>query len=293
MAKRSATKLWDRDIDILTALDRCPLTSAQLLLLSETFCRSFTDEHVLRRRLRQLAAAGLIQRWSYSSTSWGRSPSYSKLTRDGYRTLYGIDCPLPKRRYFEAISPAHHHHTQSLADFIVHTVRLAHRHGWSIANFARENSVRIDVHGMTLYPDACFQIVTPGRAVNFAVELDNGTERVRSQQDVESIERKIRGYDLHTSQFAANDPALYFVLFVTTRSRVRVEHVVQLAMDTMRNPDRSLIYATDLPTYLASSNLLNERVFLDNQGRRRSLIRNVSSGSKAPSTLVTSHALLC
>ena len=39
-----------------------------------------------------------------------------------------------------------------------------------------------------------------GRTFSFVVEFDNGTERVRSKQDVESIERKMRGYDAHISR---------------------------------------------------------------------------------------------
>lgn len=284
-------KLWERDVEILTALDRCPLTVTQMLLLSETFCRPYCDEHDLRRRLRQLRAGGLLRSWSYSSTNWGRSPSYYKLTCEGYRMLYGIDAPLPKRRYFEAIADAHHHHTQSLADFIVHTIRLADQHGWSVQQFARENSVRIAAHGVTLYPDACFQIVTPNRAVNFVVELDNGTERIRSEKDVESIQRKVRGYDLDSSQYQTQ--LRYFVLFVTTRSQARVNSIVRVAGETMSNPNRSLIYVSNLANFIASRNLLNDRVFVDNTGRRRSLIRNVIDAAKTPASFVTAKPILC
>ena len=55
--------------------------------------------------------------------------------------------------------------------------------------------------------------------------LDNGTERIRSPQDVESIERKVRGYDLHQSSTPSFDHGRFVVLFVTTRSSDRLVHI--------------------------------------------------------------------
>ncbi|MDB4614169.1 replication-relaxation family protein [bacterium] len=292
MAKKSSIKIGPRDIDILTALS-LPLTAAQLLRLSKTFCRPFTAGHDVRRRLRQLAAADLVRGRPYSSCSNGRSPNYFKLTRLGYRTLHGIDVQLPKRRYFEAMAPAHHHHTNSLSEFVVHASCLAHEHGWVIRELARENSVRFDAQGMTLFPDACFQIATPERTVNFIVELDNGTERVRTERDVESIQRKVRGYDLHASQFQVGHPSRYFVLFVTTRSQSRVQNIVSVTRDTMQNPDRSLFLTTNLDQFLSTNNLLNDRVFLDNNGRRRSMVRDIVASPKKVGSFVTATPALC
>ncbi|MEZ6053418.1 MAG: hypothetical protein R3C02_18835 [Planctomycetaceae bacterium] len=119
MAKRLTTTIGPRDIELLTALDRCPLTVAQLCRLSQTFEQPFGNEHLLRRRLRRLAKSELVRSWPYEVASLGRSQHYFKLTRGGYRLLYGEDVALPKRRYFEAIAAGHHHHTQSLAEFLV------------------------------------------------------------------------------------------------------------------------------------------------------------------------------
>ena len=288
MTKRKPIKIGERDIDILVAIDRCPLTADQLFQLSETFCRPFTDKHGLRRRLRQLEFGSLLRSRPYSVCSTGRSPNYYKLTPKGYRQIYGLKSPLPKPRYFRSISHGHHHHTKSLSDFIVHVSRLAFRHGWSIENFQRENSVRFEAAGRPLLPDACFQIRTKDRLLNFVVELDNGTERVRSRQDVESIQRKIQRYDLHASQNRA-DADRYFVLFVTTRSSQRVNNIVSTAQEVMRNAQRSLFYTTNLDDFLITGDLLQDRVFIDNTGRHRSLVRPVGGKARKHRFLDASH----
>ena len=175
MPKRFNTKIGTRDIEILTALDRTPLTPAQMCRLSDTFTSPFRDEHNLRRRLRKLSDSELVRSWPYAIVNDGRSPRYFKLTRDGYRLLYGIDVALPRRRYFEEISHGHHHHTNALAEAIVQIALTGYRQGIGIRHFARENSVKLEADGFTMYPDCAFQLVTAtGQKFNFVVELDNG-----------------------------------------------------------------------------------------------------------------------
>ncbi len=273
MTKRLQTKIGPRDIELLTALDRCPLTTSQLCQLSQSFPQPFAEEGNLRRRLRALKQADLIRSWTYATATDGRSPHYYKLTRSGYRLLYGEDVTLPRRRYFEAISPGHHHHTRCLADVLVQTIVCGHRLGIELRHYARENTLKLTADGFTLFPDAAFQLVTPdGRTFNFVIELDNGTERIRSRQDVESIERKLRGYDAHQSQFAALDPSRYLVLFVTTRSQVRLQHILDLAGLLMRNPQRTVFVGADLKSFLSSVNPFTKPVLQDHRGLRRTLI---------------------
>ena len=273
MAKRLTTTIGPRDIELLTALDRCPLTVAQLCRLSQTFEQPFGNEHLLRRRLRRLAKSELVRSWPYEVASLGRSQHYFKLTRGGYRLLYGEDVALPKRRYFEAIAAGHHHHTQSLAEFLVQLLVTGHQQGVEVRHFARENSVCLKADGFTLYPDAAFQLVTPDqRSFNFCLELDNGTERIRSRQDVESIERKLRGYDAHQSQFEALDPARYLVLFVTTRSQVRLQHILDLAGMVMQNPQRTVFVGVDLETFLNTDDPFTEAVLTDHRSLKRTIV---------------------
>lgn len=273
MAKSPALKIGPRDEELLAALDHSPFTPAQLLALSQTFGQPFPDEHTVRRRLRQLALRGLVRSFPYAVASLGRSPSYYKLTPLGYRHLYGVTASLPSRRYFEAIADAHHHHTQALSEFLVHLFVSARKSGVAVRSFARENSVTLETPTFTLRPDCAFQLVTDaGRTLNFVVELDNGTERVRSQLDTESIERKIRGYDQHQGSMEAYDPARYVVVFVTTRSQVRLHGMLDAAGRLMCNPQRRLFVGVALADFLASDNPLFAACFQDAHGRRTALV---------------------
>lgn len=227
----------------------------------------------MRERLQQLDRQHWLTSWLYATASRGGSPSYWKLTRDGYRVPHGTDAVLPPRRFFEEIAPGHHHHTKCLADFIVQTFVAAHRLGIEVRYFARENSVRMETAGSVLYPDCAFQLFTPGgRAFNFVVELDNGTERIRSPQDVESIERKVRGYDLHQSTTPSFDHGRFVVLFVTTRSSDRLTHILQAAARIMRNPRRTLFLGVTLATYLNHDLPLTAPLFSSPTGLHQALI---------------------
>lgn len=272
MTKQFNINIGQRDIEILTALDRCPLTPNQLCKLSQTFLRPFHSEHNLRRRLRSLEKWKLVQRFPYAIANNGQSPRYWKLTRNGYRLLYGETAALPKRRYFEAIKPGHHHHTLSLAESIVHICVAAHENGCEVVAFARENSVKLVAEPFTLYPDCSFVIRRgDGRIYSFIVELDNGTERIRSKQDVESIERKLRGYDAHQSKFSAHDPQRYLVLFITTRSEQRLQHILEVAANVMRQPQRRVFVGCDLQSLL-SADPFHVPIFEDHRGLRRTII---------------------
>ena len=295
MTKTLNAKIGDRDIEILTAIDRHPLTAIQLCALSQTFATPFHDANNLRRRLRVLSHEGLIQSWPYAIASAGRSSQYFKLTRDGFRLLYGIDSALPRRRYFEAISAGHHHHTFCLAELLVQLIVTGHKHGCRIERFARENSVCLEVNSagdaaadgtesagtpavFTLYPDCAFVVrTTDGRCFPFVVELDNGTERVRSKLDVESIERKLRGYDAHQSQFDKFHPDRYLVLIVSTRSKVRLEHILSLAASVMHQPLRTVFLGADLPSLLAGDPYWDS-LFVDHRGLKRALVPLRSRG---------------
>lgn len=272
MPKRKQTRIGPRDIELLQALDRCPLTVAQLLRISNTFASPFRDIGNLRRRMRALHDAGFVNWWRYAVASEGQSPKYFKLSRDGYRLLYGMDVAIPRRRYFEEIKPGHHHHTFCLAEFLVHLIDVGHRHGIEIREFAHENSFKLEAGGFTLYPDCGFQLLTQdGRSFNFMVELDNGTERIHTRLDVESIERKLRAYDAHQRQFAASDPRRYLVLFVTTRSQIRLQNIMRQADVVMINRQRTVFIGCDFKSLL-EADPVSDSVYSDHRGLRRSLI---------------------
>ena len=55
----------DRDLEILAALARFPLTALQLLKLSRIFAAPFAEERRVRERLQKLAAGDLVRRFRY------------------------------------------------------------------------------------------------------------------------------------------------------------------------------------------------------------------------------------
>jgi len=270
MASNSTRRLLTpRDTEILAALDRCPLTAGQLLKLSQTFQQPFTHERLVRRRLRVLADVGRVRQSWYATAGPGGSPAYYQLTLLGFRLLHGPDAEPPTKRYLADVGVAHQLHTQSLADFTVHTAVAAHRDRIQMANFCRENSFRLTVGEESIWPDCGFQLVTPaGCELNFFVELDNSTERLRSQKEIESWERKIRLYD----EFQDVCSKRFRVLIVTTRSYDRVDRILSTARTLVRNGRRSLFYGVHLPAFLREDDAVLKPCFCNHRGGRVPLV---------------------
>src|SRR4051812_19686576 len=126
--------LTPRDLEILTALDHCPLTASQLLKWSQTFAVPFGSERRIRERLFLLGEAGRLRRWPYATAGQG-APNYYPLSRLGLKILQGEEAVPPTKRWGEPVSIARQHHTQSLADFLVHTVVAAQRSGLTFTGF--------------------------------------------------------------------------------------------------------------------------------------------------------------
>lgn len=260
--------LTARDIEILQALDRCPLTAEQILAVSQTFALPFTSERRVRERLFQLTEAGRVQRWQYATAGQG-APNYYTLSRLGFRLLNGGGAAPPSKRAFGPVSISQQHHARCLADFIVQTAVSAHRNGVDFSGFYRENTLCLRAGDDCLYPDSAFQLVErDGSGFGFFAEIDAGTERIRSPKDVESWERKIRTYD----RIQDLSPKRFRVLIVSTRSRDRVSHILDLAGTLVRNPQRTLFYGISLPEYLAQANAIRSACFRDHRGRSAALV---------------------
>jgi hypothetical protein len=114
-------------------------------------------------------------------------------------------------------------------------VVCAHRRGLPVVDFCRENTLRLQVGDENLFPDCAFRIRLPDQQFNFVVELNNGTERVRSQKDTESWERKIRLYEAYQDRSTSR----FRVLIVSTKSRDRVNYIRESAATLVRNPQRT------------------------------------------------------
>lgn len=258
----------ERDIEILTALDRVPLTAQQMLAVSETFSRPFGSERTVRERLQAMTDAGWIRSSLYALPSSGGSPKYYFPAREGYRILHGPAALPPTKRHFSPLSISRQHHTKALADFLVHMFRASHRSGVRVTEFYRENTLKLTVGDDVLYPDSSFQIITDDRPLNFIVEIDNHTETIRSPKDTETWERKLRVYDRLQDSIQNR----FRVLAVTTRSTDRLRHILSTAAGVLRNPQRSLIYGIDLPTFIHEEQPLHTSVFRDHLGRATALI---------------------
>ena len=142
--------LTARDLEILTALDRCPLTAEQLLKLSRSFAAPFTSERRVRERLQQLAAAGQVRRWLYATAGRG-ALGYYTLSRLGHQLLRADEAAPAPKRAFGPVGIARQFHALRLADFIVHTATSAPRTGLKLAGFYRENALRLTVGSESLY----------------------------------------------------------------------------------------------------------------------------------------------
>lgn len=269
MTTRPRRLLTGRDLEILTALDRTPLTAGQLLKLSRTFAHPFGSERMARERLAALCSAGWVQAARYATVGAGAGQNYYRLSRTGYRILYGGTAEAPTKRYFAAVSLARQHHTRCLADFIVHTLTAAHAAGVTFTDFYRENTLRLTVGRDCLYPDCAFQLVLPdGRTFNYLVELDNHTEQIRSTKDADSWQKKVRLYD----DLQSASPSRFRVLVVTTRSGPRLKTILALAAATATNPQRTVLLGVPLSTYLAEPAAIESKLFLDHHLRPVSLV---------------------
>jgi hypothetical protein len=104
----------------------------------------------------------------------------------------------------------------------------------------------------------------------FYVEIDNGTERIQSLREVESIERKIRTYEAVQDI----DPVSRFrVLFVSAQDSVhRLQHILRAVGRVTRDPNRTLFYGITMAQYLTADRPVISPVFLDRRGRSLALI---------------------
>jgi len=266
-------RLTERDHDILRLLDRTPASSALILKASSCFAATFEDLRRVRERMQALAAGGWVRSSPMATTS-RRAANWHRLTPDGYRLLYGADAVLPHKTTFMPMPPSRQEHTLWLAEVIVQTMVVAERSLLSINDYRRENSVVLSLGSETLKPDGSMQLQTAdGRQFNFFLELDNGTEPVRSPQQRQSLERKIRFYERLQDAVLANwtggrrdaPPPRYRVLFFT-RSTERMKYLLRTAHQIARNPDRRLCLGVSLAEYLSDSNPLRSPIAIDHHG---------------------------
>jgi len=209
-------------------------------------------------------------------TSW----SCYRVTPEGHRLLHGQDAVLPHKTFFMPMKPSRQEHALWLAEVIVQTMVAADSSLLTINDYRRENSVVLSLGRETLKPDGSMQLRTcDGRQFNFFIELDNGTEPVRSPQQRQSIERKVRFYERLQDAVLATwkggerrrPPPRYRVLFFT-RSIQRQKHLLLTAQQIAGNPDRRLCLGVSLAEYLSDPNPLRSPIAVDQYGQWQGIV---------------------
>ena len=269
--------LTQRDHDLLTAVERTPITVHQLRALSVTFSAAFGSERRLQDRLMILTRAGLLRRFRYAATE-GVGRYYYVLTAESYRFLHGSEAHLPSPGLFRDVGIARQHHTRCLADFVVRTLVACHQASVLVGGFARENSLKLTVGEESLYPDCAFTCCLPDREFLYYIELDNSTEPLTSPRERDSWQRKLAFYehlqDLSSTRFR--------VLGLITRSSARLRNIVALAGATAKNPNRSLFYGAVLADFVRCESPLFTPLFTDHRGLHVSLLPQPQSVISPP-----------
>ncbi len=281
-----------RDIELLRALDYAPLTARQLEKLSATWEAPFSGVRLVRERMQRLGEAKLVTSHRYAILNPGQPENYYLLSRRGYQLIHGPDSKPPTKGYFSAVALARQPHQRAVSDFVVHTACGAHHSGVRFTGFYRENTIRLMADGQSVYPDASFALVKRDEKVlRFFAEIDNGTERVRSQKEADSIEQKIRTYDAVQDQCPDER---FRVLFISAQnSQERLNHILEAANDIVRNRNRTLFYGVTLTNYLTTTFSVTSPVFVDHRGERQSLVPDIKADSLLAPRLLLPKAVPC
>lgn len=270
--------LAPRDQALLVLLDRTPLTAALVVRASVTFGgEPFRDERRARERLQTLKRARLINDYPLAVVGGGLA-NYYKLTPEGYRVVRGSEAALPHRSYFGELAPSRLAHTLDLAEAIVHTQVTAHSHRIRVNQFHRENELLLEVGTHRVAPDCHWQLSAVGRVFNVLVELDRGTESLDGHAAT-SLRTKLLAYEAYQDHVlrlwqqgnCRGDRPAFRVVFLT-RSAERALHILALARECARNPDRRLGYAATLDGFLAETDALRQPICLDHHGRWQALV---------------------
>jgi hypothetical protein len=260
-----------------------PLTTTQLLKLSQTFAAGpFHSPRTLLDRLQRLAAGGFVRRFPLAipSNRGGGLPHYYKLTPSGLRLLYGEGARPPSNSFFAPLAVTRHHHAHSLSEFLVTAAVAAHRHGFRLYDVHPENTLVLDVNGELLLPDCRFDLLGEHSRYRFLIEQDCSTETIHSAKHDDTIDRKLRLYDAH--QDVAGER--HRVVFVSSRSRDRVTHILDAAASIVRNPQRTLFLGVFLTDFVTAADPVGEPLLLDHRGQRHALLPGlVPTGHSAES----------
>ena len=270
--------LSDRDLALLRLLEATPLTAVQIRKVSQTFSgEPFRDERRVRERMQALASAGFVRSW-FAAIMGGGSMAYYRLTVEGHRAAFPESIESPPRASLSEIAPSRVRHSMITADVIVHSLVAAHDRGVMVARILGDGRLTLQVGEYRQQPDFHLQLAFAGASFNLVFEIDNATEPLDSRRE-HSIRTKILGYETYQGwvlrlwkESGWNGPRPGFrVVFLTTGTE-RANHILWLARELARNPDRRLVYATTQDNYLGTPDALTAPILNDHHGNWQSLV---------------------
>ncbi len=275
--------LSHRDFSILRLLDLTPATAVQLRKASVTFDgETFRDERRVRERLQTLTDAGFVRSWQTAVPGGGLISIY-RLTLEGHRAAFAESTEAPPRSNLKEIAPSRVRHAMATADAIVHTLAACHERGVQVHRAVGDGRLTLEIGEYRQQPDFHFQLGYAGKTFNLVFEIDNATEPLDSRRE-QSIRTKILGYQSYQDwvmrswhESGRNGPRLGFRVVFLTLGTERANHILWLARDLARDPNRRLVYATTQDEYLSEPNAVTRPMLNDHHGHWQALVNSQPS----------------
>lgn len=269
MANSPRYGLADRHFDLLGALAWGPLSTRQLVKLSQSWPEPFPNDRQLRSQMQRLARERLVVARPFAMLTSGNPENYYQLTPSGFRLLFG-DVPRSSASLFKPLPLARQAHQRALMDFLAHTAVAAHRAGAELVDLHPENSLVLSTGLESIRPDATFALVAAGRRYQYYLEIDNATAALAAARPRDSIGQKLRVYEAVQDQ---QPDERFRVLIVSVRpTHQRLANIRRLAATLARNPLRTLCLTCALDDFLVSPDALASELWLDHRDRRLSLL---------------------
>jgi hypothetical protein len=272
-----AVVISKRDAEVLSLLEMTPATAAHLQQASVTFAgEPFRDERRVRERMQSLSAAGFVHGFP-AAVAGGGLRHYYRLTPAGFRMLHPDADRPPGRLIVSEIPPSRFQHAMTTADVIVHTLVACHAARVQILKYHGDGQLTLEIGEYRQQPDCHFQLGHGGRVFNVLFEIDNATEPLDSLRE-QSIRTKLLGYETYQDwvlrgwrEAGRLYPRPSFRVVFLTRGVNRANHMLWLARQYARNPDRRLVYAATQDAYLGHPRAATEPLLNDHHGVWRAL----------------------
>lgn len=237
-------RLWKRDYDIIENIKDGFFTTRQLAKLY------FSSQKKAAERLKSFLKAGLADRFQAPLDEAKGKPEYVYCKKGG---------KIPKNY-------SHVKHSLAITDFYVWLIEKIKQHQDVIAKFYYGTTLEDNgLHGGLLLPDAFFILEKADKKLLYFVEIDLGTETLRSGSNY-SFEGKL---DLYSDIFDSeeynkilNHKFIGFRLLCVFTSHKRMQNFLVIAKE--KNSDFVLCSTFDL---LKNSDFL-EKIWADISGKK-------------------------